>query len=152
MNMSETPEKTQQKQDTRFQRGQSGNPAGRRRGSRNRASVLAQQLFDGECERLVRAVIERALSGDVMALRICIERLLAPRRDAPLSLKLPKVRDASDISKAMEAITVAVADGELLPSEGEKIAGLLDVHRRALETSVIEQRLAILEAKVGNKS
>ncbi len=74
----------QQKQRGRgrpFEKGQSGNLAGRPRGSRNRATQAMQQLLDGEARALTRKAVELALGGDTTALRMCLDRLLAPRRD-----------------------------------------------------------------------
>jgi hypothetical protein len=39
-----------------FEKGQSGNPAGRRRGSRNRATLAAAMLLEGESEALTRKI------------------------------------------------------------------------------------------------
>ncbi|MCZ2097331.1 MAG: DUF5681 domain-containing protein, partial [Anaerolineae bacterium] len=48
--------------------GQSGNPAGRPRGTRNRATLLAEALLDGEVDAIVRRVIDGALAGDPVCL------------------------------------------------------------------------------------
>jgi len=61
---------------TQFQKGVSGNPAGRPPGARNRATALAEQLLEGEARRLVRQAIDRAMGGDVLAMRLCLERIL----------------------------------------------------------------------------
>ena len=62
-----------------FPRGRSGNPRGRPPGARNAATVLAEQLLDGETEVIIRKIIEKAKQGDIIALRICIDRILPPR-------------------------------------------------------------------------
>jgi hypothetical protein len=46
-----------------FVKGQSGNPAGRPPGARNRATLIAEGLFEQEGEALARKAIERALDG-----------------------------------------------------------------------------------------
>ena len=51
-----------------FQSGQSGNPAGRPRGARGKATILAEGLFDGEAEAIIRTAIELAKSGDMACL------------------------------------------------------------------------------------
>lgn len=51
------PEKTAKKQGGRFQPGVSGNPKGRARGSRNKATLLLEKLIDGEGEGIIRAMI-----------------------------------------------------------------------------------------------
>ena len=49
-----------------FQPGQSGNPAGRRGGSRNKATLAAATLLDGDAPGLTRRAIEAALAGDML--------------------------------------------------------------------------------------
>jgi hypothetical protein len=71
------PENAGQNQG-RWEKGQSGNPRGKPRGARNRATLLAEALLDGEAEALTRKAIEKALEGDGMALRLCLERVLPP--------------------------------------------------------------------------
>jgi Family of unknown function (DUF5681) len=56
-----------------FSKGQSGNPAGKPPGARHRASMAAEALLDGEVQALTRKAIERALEGDGVALRLCLE-------------------------------------------------------------------------------
>jgi uncharacterized protein DUF5681 len=50
-------------------KGQSGNPAARRPGCRNKATRAAELYLDGEAEALVRATVERAFGGDPTAMR-----------------------------------------------------------------------------------
>jgi Family of unknown function (DUF5681) len=64
-----------------FRPGQSGNPSGKRKGARHRATILAEQLLDGEAEGLIRQVIQKAKQGDMIALKLCLDRILPPRRD-----------------------------------------------------------------------
>ena len=47
-----------------FEKGRSGNPAGRRPGSRNKATLAAAALLAGEAEALTRTAVEFALAGD----------------------------------------------------------------------------------------
>jgi hypothetical protein len=59
----------------RFEKGRSGNPAGRPRGSVNSATRAAALLLDGEAEALMRKAVEAALAGDPAALRLCLDRI-----------------------------------------------------------------------------
>jgi Family of unknown function (DUF5681) len=92
-----------------FPKGQSGNPRGRPAGARNAATVIAEQLLDGEAETLIRKAIEKAKRGDMVALRLCLDRIVPPRRDRPVHFTIPELNSAADASKAMAAITAAVA-------------------------------------------
>ena len=54
--------------DGRFLKGHSGNPHGRRPGSRNKATEAAELLLDSEAETLTRRAVELALDGQLGAL------------------------------------------------------------------------------------
>src|SRR5262245_104266 len=82
-----------------FRPGQSGNPAGKPKGTRHRATMFAQQLLDGEAEAMVRKVIEKAKQGDMIALRLCLDRIVPPRRDRPVHFEIPDLKFAEDASK-----------------------------------------------------
>jgi len=73
-----------------FQPGQSGNPHGRPRGARNRATIAAETLLDGEAYALTRKAIDLAKQGDTAALRLCIERILPARKDRPVSFEMQR--------------------------------------------------------------
>ena len=118
---------------------------GRPQGSRNKATLAIEKLLEGEAEALTRKAIELAKDGDMQALRLCMERLCPPRRDSPVSVPLPKVKTAADASKAMASVLEAVAEGDITPSEGTAIASIIEHHRRAIETTQIEERLRTLE-------
>ena len=59
----------------RFQKGESGNPGGRPKGARNRATLLMEQLLGAEIEGVTRAAVGRAMGGDVAAMRLCFQRI-----------------------------------------------------------------------------
>src|SRR6476469_4946603 len=83
-----------------FQKGQSGNPRGRPLGARNRATQAIEALLDGEAQALTRKAIEMALGGDMVAMRLCLDRLAPPRRDRPVPFSLPKIETAADAKAA----------------------------------------------------
>jgi hypothetical protein len=141
------PENAGSIQGGRFQPGRSGNPAGKPKGARNRATRAAEALLDGESEELTRKAIELAKAGDGTALRLCLERLIPARRDRPVSFDLPAIETANDAAKAMGAILQAVAEGEISPSEGAEVARLLEGYVKTLETADFERRLAALERR-----
>lgn len=129
----------------RFRKGQSGNPSGKPKGCRHHATRIAQAFLDGEAVVLAQKAVELALQGDVAALRVCLERLVPPRKDAPVSITLPQVRTTVDLPGASQAILQAVADDQLTPSEAQAIAGIVADHRKNLEIGDLEARVAMLE-------
>lgn len=62
--------------NSRWRKGHSGNPSGRTAGSRNRATFLAVTLLEGKAEAIARSAVERAKTGDIMAAKFCLKRLL----------------------------------------------------------------------------
>jgi Family of unknown function (DUF5681) len=142
------PENTGRKQGTgRFQPGHSGNPAGKPKGARHRHVLAAEALLDGEAEKLTRRAIDAALSGDMSALRLCLERIVPPRKDRPVRFDLPAITSAKDTAKAAAAVLEAVACGGLTPSEAANLGKLLGDYARVLEATEIEARVAKLEGR-----
>jgi hypothetical protein len=128
-----------------FYKGESGNPAGRPRGSRNRTTVLMQSLLEANAEAIARKAIDLATGGDLTAIRICFDRLVPARKHEPVDFDLPRLDTAADTVTAASTIVAAVAAGELTPSEAADIAKAVDIYVRALATQQFEERLAKLE-------
>lgn len=141
------PDKRGKKQDTRFKPGRSGNPNGRPEGSRSKTTLAMEALLKGEAEKLTRKAIEKALEGDMVAMRLCMDRLFPPRKGSPISINLPKVETIADVLAAQGVVIGAVADGELTPDEGQTMATILEAKRKAIETEELERRIATLEQK-----
>jgi|RhiMetdeSRZDD1v2_1073273.scaffolds.fasta_scaffold1299650_2 Family of unknown function (DUF5681) len=139
-------EDTAQKQRGRpFEPGNSGNPRGRPKGSRNKTTMALEALLDGEAAAITRKAIEKALEGDMAALRLCVERVLPARRDRPVAFELPKIETAADASKASSAVLGACAEGTLSTREAAEIMALIASHCKTLELTEIEARLTALE-------
>ena len=130
-----------------FAPGQSGNPAGKRKGTRNVTTRLVESLLDGEAEELTRKAIELAKSGDGPMLRLALERIAPVRKDSPISFELPPIESVADAKAASAAVLTAVAEGEITPGEGTAVMGLLVSHKLIVEATDFESRLAALEAK-----
>lgn len=126
---------------------QPGNP-GRPRGALNRATLLAQNMLDADTHQIMYALIESGLQGDAASLRMCASRLLPARRDTPVEFDLPVVETAADAAAALGRVALEVAAGTLTPSEGYKIAAILDRQRAAIESVDLEARIARLETLV----
>lgn len=131
----------------KFKAGASGNPAGRPKGVKDRRVAL-RELLEPHAEKLVQKVVDLAMAGDVQAMRICIDRIIPPIREDRMSIKLPVIADVAGCAAAQAKIMEAVAEGELLPGEGEALAGLVDHQRRALETHDLAKRLEAIEQQL----
>ncbi len=125
-----------------------GNP-GRPKGARNKTTQAVEALLDGEAEELTRLAIERAKAGDMVALKLCMERICPPRKDTPVTLSLPAIDGAADLPGVLIRVLDHVAAGSITPSEAKTMAELIDTARRAMESGELAERVAQLEARHG---
>ena len=131
-----------------FSKGTSGNPSGRPPGSRNQATLLMESLLEGEAEQLTRKAMELALAGDITALRLCLERLVPPRKDRPIHLVLPPIENVQQISLAMAKVSAAISEGEITPTEGEVLSNIWAAHKDVMVTADHERRIDDLERRM----
>jgi hypothetical protein len=120
-----------------------GNP-GRRPGSKNKTTRVAEALLRGEEAELVRKAIELAMAGDVPMLKFLLDRILPKQRR--IELELPEVKFASDAVDALGAVLDAVCSAEIAPREGAEVAMLLGAYARAIDVADHERRLEAIEA------
>ncbi len=121
--------------------------AGRPKGARNRATQAVLALLEGEAEALSRKAVQMALAGDGVALRLCLDRIAPSRKDSPVMFPLPRMVNARDAAQAAGAVLEAVSMGDLTPTEGAQVMGLVDAYRRTLEVTELEARLVALEGR-----
>ena len=128
-----------------------GNHFGRGRptGSRNKSTVAAQRIFAEYAQPLVHKCIAEALKGDRSAMRLSLERILAPQKEQAVKVRLPDITTASGVAEALSTILQAVASGKLTPAQGQQLAEILEDRRRIIETVEHEKRLQALEATPG---
>jgi hypothetical protein len=136
---------------TTFKPGKSGNPGGRPQGSRTKALVALDALAEGQATEIVSAMIDKAKDGDVQAGRAILERLWPPRKGRLITFDLPEVTDAAGLSESIGAITRQVADGVLTPDEATQIVGLMEAHRKAIETSELASRVSAIEERLAKR-
>ena len=130
--------------DGRFAPGNSGKP----KGARRRLTVAMEAILARAALPMVEQAVALAREGQIGALRLCLDRLSPPRRDAPVEFDLPPIDGAGDVQRASSAILAAIADGELTPTEGKAVMALLVAHKGIVEAGDHERRLAALEAEL----
>ena len=110
------------------------------------ATKAIESILQGQAKALNQTAVKKALEGDSVALRLCMERIAPAPKDQPVSFSLSKMENALDASEAAGSVLTAVSEGELTPLEATRVMGLIDSYRRTLELTEIEQRLQALEA------
>jgi len=133
--MREACETAQRDANGRFVPGQSGDPSGKKPGTRNRATILREALRDGEDATVARLVIDKALAGDGVAARFIVDRLTPRPRGREIALDLPDCRSAADVVAASNATIQAMAAGEITPDEALIVTRVLDFRLKAMKAA-----------------
>ena len=132
-----------------FEKGVSGNPNGRPKGSRNKLTQLAQKLLENGAEEIVTAIIEKAKAGDSTAQRLCFERILPPMRLSVLQIDLPKLETPQDILKGYDTLIDSLGRGDLTLEELDRLSDVLENKRKAIETVVLAEEMERIKEHVG---
>jgi hypothetical protein len=145
------PENTEKKQgSTRFKKGQSGNPAGRPRGSRNKATQASEILLEGDAENITRKLIELALGGNMIAIKLCINLYHQTMKGRLISLSLPALKSPKDSTRVVAAIFKASTSGEITISEAEELSNIVMNYNKCYELQDLDERLREVEETQNN--
>jgi hypothetical protein len=98
-------------------------PSDRERNARDRAQSLIFRVDLGHWQF-------KAKQANLIALRLCLDRIVSPRRDRPVHFTIPELNSAEDASRAVAAITVAVANGDLTPAEAAELSNVITATSR----------------------
>jgi hypothetical protein len=130
----------------KFQKGHSGNPAGKPKGARDKRTEL-RELLVPYAEALIKKAVELAKHGDTTALRLCLDRLVAPvrARDEPVILE----QLDHDFTERGQAIMNAGLTGRITPTETSTLMQALAAQARVFESEELASRLEALEKKLG---
>lgn len=131
----------------KYQAGKSGNPKGRPKGLIDKRVAL-RGLFQPHAAELIKIAVDLAKQGDPAALKLCLDRLVAPIREEPIHVTVPQITGPDDCVKAAAAVLNAVAAGEMLPSEGTVLSNLIDAQRKAYETTGLAKELQDIRAEL----
>jgi hypothetical protein len=136
----------------RFRPGQSGNPKGKPKGARNKATLAAQALLEGEAEGIARKAVELALAGDVTALRLCLERVVPSLKSVAPCVAVD-AGGANSLTGQAKALVAAALAGEAAPDVAAQLIGALGTTARVEEVESLRDRLEALErAMKGGKA
>jgi hypothetical protein len=116
---------------------------GRRPGSKNRTTLVAEALLSGEEVELVRKAIELAKAGDTQMLKFLLDRILPKERS--VHVDLPIMDRSSDAADALGAVIDAVGAGQIAPSEAAVMASLVAAYARIINVAEFEERLENIE-------
>ena len=131
-----------------FVKGESGNPDGKRPGTRNRKTVLMELLSDGDIRGLKEKAVEIGHAGNALVLRAWIEKLVPACRERFVEFELPPIETPADLAPAMGAVMAALAGGEITPGEAERITNSALRWMHAIEIGDLAVQLQELRREV----
>ena len=129
--------------DGTFSSGNSGRP----KGTRNLKTVAIESLLEGQAKALTQTAISKALEGDSVALRLCMDRIMPAPKDKRIRVQLPSISSPRDLLKAASDVMISVQSGELTPLEGEKVMALLERCQKLFVSVDLVERIEALEQK-----
>lgn len=130
--------------DGTFSSGNTGKP----KGSKNKKTLAVEGLMEGQAEALTQTAISKALEGDSVALRLCMDRIMPAPKDRRIKMQLPSISSPRDLLKAASDVMISVQSGELTPLEGEKVMALLERCQKLFVSVDLVERIEALEQKV----
>ena len=143
-NETEKTVKTDKPKPWQFKKGQSGNPKGKPKGTRNKATIAAKDLFEQNSETITQKIIDLDLTGDITALKLCLDRICPPIKAQAQHIKIDSIED-SNLTDTVTRILNEVTQGNIAPDIGSQLIGSLAVIARTEEIEQMKERVEALE-------
>lgn len=129
-----------------FQKGESGNPAGRPKGIPDRRQLLRDMLLP-EAPKLVEAAIQRALNGDTALLKSCLDKLIPNcRQQTRVNVE---TTDGDSATQKGRNLVRGLYSGGLALEEGRMLMEILAIQAKLEEQEELAKRIDLLEQAHG---
>ena len=125
-----------------FKKGESGNPKGRAPG--RTPGVKLRKAVELQSNAILKTVIDAALSGDLAACKMLLDRILPVLKPQALEVKLPY---GDTLTSQGKTILNATLSGLIPPDIGSQLITALANQARIVEIDDLLERIKILEDK-----
>lgn len=129
-----------------WQKGQSGNPKGRPKGSKDKRTLIAQE-FEKEGSAIARVVIDAALAGDMQAASLVLSRIqpvLKPRTERVQF----ELNVEGTLTEQAKQVLKAIADGDVDPDTGKIVIDSIAAFSKLKEADELTERLQLVEQRL----
>jgi hypothetical protein len=127
-----------------FQKGESGNLAGRPKGINDKRHAL-RALLEPHAAELVQKVVDLAKQGDTTALRICIDRLIPAVKAKDMPVEIGNLDGG--LADQGRTVLTALSAGTITPDEANAVMQAVVAQARIVEVDELEKRVAALETR-----
>lgn len=134
----------------KFQKGTSGNPSGKKLGTLNKKTQLAKH-FEVHAEALIEKTIELGLSGDPMALRLCIERLVPKAKDKIATVVVPDINKIKT-TKIIPELLQSLAGQEISVTDFKNLMEIFVTHDSEVNRSAQQHEKLKIDTKDPNEA
>jgi hypothetical protein len=125
-----------------FKKGVSGNPKGKPKGCKDKRTEL-RAMLEPHAGALIKKAVDLALAGDTTALRICMDRLVAPMKAKDGAVEIGE--SAGSLTEQGKTVLSALVSGRISPEDATTVMQALSAQARIIEVDQLEQRIAALE-------
>lgn len=130
----------------RFIKGISGNPKGR-----PTSNKVAYEMLNSQKEELVQKVIDKALEGDMAALKLCLERLVSPVKSTDEKIELEGINEAKTLKEKADIVILNISNALISPEVGCKLLNSISQYAKIVEFDELEDRIRSLEISTMSK-
>ncbi len=119
---------------------------GRPQGSRNKVSIIAENLFTDRVEAISEVIINEALHGrgssKIVASKYVMDKILPNKKHVVIKLNgFPKIKSIQDAEKGLTVILNAVTSGQISVSDGECLSRVVEKFLSATKVEELEKQL-----------
>lgn len=126
-----------------FEKGKSGNPAGRPKGIKDKR-VEMRALLEPYAPSLIEKAVQLALEGDTTALKLCVDKIVPSMKPISESVLIEADKSLADTGKS---VVDAMTSGSISITSGFDVLRSLQAQAKLEEMTIIEERLSALEKK-----
>lgn len=130
---------------TKYIKGQTGNPKGRPRGTKDKRTEL-REMLKPHALKLVKKTVDLALDGDTTALRLCLERLIPTIKQKDEYIKFKLI--GTNRTEQSDSVIQAMSNGEITLTEATAVLQTMATQCRIAEMDELEERLRKLEDRI----
>ena len=104
-----------------------------REGHRYHNVMTTEALYNEHAPQLAKIMINAALGGDIAALKICMDKVLANAKDRPTRVSVPKIETSADAIEALKTIAHDMTSGNITPNEAKEMATIIEMLREGIK-------------------
>lgn len=130
---------------SKFKAGQSGNPAGKPKGTIHKVTELRNALMD-DIPALLERTKQAAMEGDMTAMKILLDRTVPPLKPGQATVYLPELDVDMPVHQKASIITDAVVSGDIPAESGLSLLQMAEALAKILEVTQLREELDQIEA------